>query len=160
MAQLTKYPENLGLFEGYHRLLWHYKCSRFCRSDTHLDWELMSTHHTVRLQSASLLLFFVFCQVIGTMCVIPDVAIAADVAVLVEGGMTCPMDATTMCPPSLTSTPERESKNAATILHFLTPLVLNPLVASTLPSLSTLGHWSSVLPSVPLSIVASSVLRI
>lgn len=120
----------------------------------------MRPHHFQRLQAASLLLFFVFCQVIGTMCVIPDVAIAPDVAVLVEEGMTCPMEAATLCPPSLTSSPERELKDGPTISISLTPIVLNPTVVFTAPSGSMLRSWSSVLSIVPVSIAASSVLRI
>ena len=120
----------------------------------------MRPYHPERLQAALLLLFFVFCQVIGTMCVIPDVAIDSDVATLVEDGMSCPMEAVTMCPPSLTSSPERELKDVTTISISLTPIIVNPAVDSKVPSVLERWSWSSVISIVPLSIVASSVLRI
>jgi hypothetical protein len=45
-------------------------------------------------------------------CPLPDLSVVAGAALLVEEGMICPMDGTTMCPPSLTSSPERQVKNS------------------------------------------------
>ncbi len=120
----------------------------------------MRPSHPERLQSVSLLLFFVFCQVIGTMCVIPDVGIASEGVFLVEESMACPMEAVTMCPPSLTSSPERELKDGPSTSISHTTIVVNPVLESDVPSVLALWSWSSVLSIVPLSIVASSVLRI
>ena len=60
----------------------------------------------------ALVLVFVLCQVIGTMCTLPDLSVAEETAILVEEGMACPMDGATMCPPSFTSSPERKIKNS------------------------------------------------
>jgi hypothetical protein len=58
------------------------------------------------------LFFFTLCQVMGTVCPLPDLSLAEGASLLVEEGMACPMDGTTMCPPSLTSSPERQIKNS------------------------------------------------
>lgn len=90
---------------------------------------------------------------------IPDVAMASDVVMLVDESMTCPMEAATICPPSLTSSPERQLRNDTTIDLSLAPIVLRPVVLRV-PSVSMLSSWDNVFSIVPLSIAASSVLRI
>lgn len=120
----------------------------------------MTPYQSRRLQTALLLLFFVFCQVIGTMCVIPDVVIASEGTALVKDSMACPMEGGTMCPPSLASSPERQLKGGATIDLSDTLIVLSSVAVLKVPSVSTLWAWSNVLSIVPISIAASSVLRI
>jgi hypothetical protein len=65
----------------------------------------------VRFWPLALVLFFSLCQVIGLMCAVPDVALADDTAVLSEESMVCPMQAGLMCPPLLTSSPDRQVKS-------------------------------------------------
>jgi hypothetical protein len=98
--------------------------------------------------------------VIGTMCALPDLSVAAGEALLVEEGMVCPMDGTTMCPPSLTSSPERQIKNnmVSDVDHAL--ILLSFSTARTRPLVPAPWSWSSVLSIVPISISSSSVLRI
>ncbi|NGZ61363.1 MAG: hypothetical protein CV081_12805, partial [Nitrospira sp. LK265] len=62
----------------------------------------------VPLQFIALVISFTFCQVIGTMCVLPDLSEAEETAILAEETMTCPMDGTIMCPTSFTASPERQ----------------------------------------------------
>ena len=114
------------------------------------------------MRSVALVLFFVFCQVIVTMCALPDLSLAEDSAQGVEGmaGMTCPMDGTIMCPPSATSSPERQVKNGASIDFDRALIVLSPSLVPTAPSVPMLWSWSSAYSIVPLSIESSSVLRI
>jgi hypothetical protein len=116
--------------------------------------------HRVATHRLSLLLFFTLCQVIGTMCAVPDAAAAGKNAALVEDSMVCPMDGTIMCPPSLTSSPERHMKSggAADLDH--APIVLSPPVAHRIPCVPSPWAWSRVFSIVPLSIASSSVLRI
>ena len=53
---------------------------------------------------------------IGTMCALTDLSRARGAALLMEEGMACLMDGTTLCPPSLTSSPERQIKNNVGII--------------------------------------------
>ena len=114
----------------------------------------------VNVQSIALVLFFALCQVIGTMCVLPEVSIAEEVAAFVEDVMTCPMDGTIMCPPSVASSPERQGKHGsvADVGHatFLLSLSIDPV---TLP-IPTLCPGSRAFSIVLTSIGSSSVLRI
>lgn len=112
------------------------------------------------MQYVALVFFFAFCQVIGTMCALPNLPEAEDAAILAEEGMTCPMDGTIMCPPSVTSSPERQIKNSMVMHVDHAPILLTPAALLTVPSASTWWSWSSVLPIVPISIGSSSVLRI
>jgi hypothetical protein len=74
--------------------------------------------------------------------------------------MACPMDGTSMCPPSATSSPERQVKNGAAIDLDHGPILLSPAAVLTVPSARRLWSWSSAWSIVPLSIGSSSVLRI
>jgi hypothetical protein len=114
----------------------------------------------VNVQSIALVLFFTLCQVIGTMCVLPDLSIAEQMTSLVEDVMACPMDGTIMCPPSATSSPERQGKHGsvADVDHATLLLVRSPEL--TMPAIPTLCPPSRALSIVPLSISSSSVLRI
>jgi hypothetical protein len=114
----------------------------------------------VNTQYVSLVFFFTLCQVIGTACALPDLSVAADTALLVEEKMVCPMEGTTLCPPSLTSSPERQIKNSmVSDVHHAT-ILLSPAAMLTVPSVPTLWSWSRACSLVPISIVSSPVLRI
>jgi hypothetical protein len=115
---------------------------------------------SVLTQSLSLLLFFILCQVIGTMCAIPGLAVAGEAVALVGEGMGCPMDGTIMCPPSLTSSPERQVKSGGIVDMDHAPIVLNPTPVRNAPSGPSPWSWSSAFSIVPISITSSSVLRI
>jgi hypothetical protein len=112
------------------------------------------------MRSLALVLLFTFCQVIGTMCALPDLSAATDAALLVEEKMACPMDGTTMCPPALTSSPERQIKNSMVSDVDHAPVLLSFSTTLTSPSVPAPWSWSSVLSLVPISISSSSVLRI
>lgn len=114
----------------------------------------------INTQYFALVLFFTLCQVIGTMCALPDLSVAEGAALFVEEGMACPMDGTSMCPPSATSSPERQAKNGAAIDLDHGPILLSSAAVLTAPSIPTLWSWSSACPIVPISIGTSSVLRI
>lgn len=118
--------------------------------------------HRMNMWLISLVLVFAFCQVIGTMCAVPDLSMTNDGAQLAEdmSHMSCPMDGTNMCPPSAISSPERQLKHVVTInvdRAALMPSAATILAAVPIP---TLYSWSSVFSIVPLSIASSSVLRI
>ncbi len=112
----------------------------------------------------ALLLLFTFCQVIGSMCALVDLSMAEKgtaLTALVEEHMVCPMDGTVMCPPSLTSSPERQSKQSV-VVRDVTPatMLLSSGDGLTRLSASTQCSWSNVCSIVPLSIDSSPVLRI
>ena len=114
----------------------------------------------VKMQSFVMVFFFALCQVIGTTCALPDLSVAADATMLVEEEMTCPMEGTTMCPPSLTSSPERQIKNSMVSDVDHASILLSVFTALTNPSVPAPWSWSSVLSIVPISIGSSSILRI
>lgn len=108
----------------------------------------------------TLVFLFVFCQVIGAMCALPNLSVAEESAILAEEGMACPMDWATMCPPLLTSSHERKNTNSMVMnvdQETILPSLADMLAASSAP---TLWSGSSVLSIVPISIGSSSVLRI
>lgn len=108
----------------------------------------------------ALVLVFAFCQVIGAMCTLPDLSVAEWATLFVEEEMACPMDGTTMCPPSATSSPERQVKNgvaADTDHSSAVPSVMRILQTS---SAERQWSWSSDFFLVHPSICSSSVLRI
>lgn len=121
----------------------------------------MMTYQT-KMRGVAVVLFFAFCQVLGAMCAMPDLSLAGDVAKLTEdmSHMTCPMDGTIMCPPSASSSPERQLKHAATSDLSQTPILLGSVPAVTVVSISGPWSWSSASSLVPISIASSSVLRI
>lgn len=108
----------------------------------------------------ALLIFFTFCQVIGTMCALPDLSVAEETAILVEEGLACPMDGTIMCPPSITSSPERQIKSSMVMDVDHVMIVFSSAAALTAPSVPTQWSWSSASSIVPISIGSPSVLRI
>ena len=108
----------------------------------------------------ALVLVFVLCQVIGTMCTLPDLSVAEGAALFVEEGMACPMDGTMMCPPSATSSPERQVKNGSVVDADQTSAVPSVLRILTNPSADPQWSWSRDFSLVPLSMSSSSVLRI
>jgi hypothetical protein len=112
------------------------------------------------MQSIALVLLFTFCQVVGTMCALPDLSVAEETAILIEEDMICPMDGTIMCPPSITSSPERQIMHnvLADIDH--ATIQLNPLAMLKVSSAPTLWTWSRSSSIVPISISSSPVLRI
>jgi hypothetical protein len=113
-----------------------------------------------QIRHVTLVFVFALCQVIGTMCAFPDLSVATGAALLVEEGMACPMEGATMCPPSLTSAPERKIKSSMVSDVYPAPILLSVSRALTSPSASAPWSWSSVLSIVPISIGSSSVLRI
>lgn len=108
----------------------------------------------------ALVFFFTFCQVIGMMCALPDLSVAEGGALLVEEGMVCPMDGHTMCPLSLTSTPERQIRyTLGSEIDHATNL-LGSAAVLTVQCTPKLSPWSSACTIVPISISSSLVLRI
>jgi hypothetical protein len=118
--------------------------------------------HHAKIRFVSLVLFFAFCQVSGTMCAVPDLSLADDVAKLAEdmSHMTCPMDGTIMCPPSANSSPERHLKHPAASDLNQTPVLPVSVATVTVTSISEPWSWGSASSIVPISIASSSVLRI
>jgi hypothetical protein len=116
----------------------------------------------VRMRFFSLVLFFALCQIIGTMCALPDLSLADDAARLAEEmrHMACLMDGTSMCPLSAVSSPERQLRHAAAIELDQTPLLLSAVTVLTPAPFPTPWSWESVCSIVPISIASSSVLRI
>lgn len=117
---------------------------------------------TAQMRFFSLVLSFALCQIIGTMCTVPDLSLANDAARLAEemNHMACPMDGSIMCPPSLTASPERQVKNSmVVVVDSVLSLVRCPEVPKSV-SLELIWSWSSAYSSVPISISSSSVLRI
>ena len=114
----------------------------------------------VNTRYIALVLVFAFCQVIGAMCALPDLSVAEGATLFVEEEMACPMDGTTMCPPSATSSPERQVKNGAVADADQPSAVPSVLGLLTNPSAEPKWTWSSDFFLVPLSISSSSVLRI
>ena len=114
----------------------------------------------VNTRYIALVLVFAFCQVIGAMCALPDLSVAEGAMLFVEEEMACPMDGTTMCPPLLTSSPERQLKNSMVMDVDHETVLLNPAAVRTAPLASTLWSRSSEYSITPLSIGSSSVLRI
>jgi hypothetical protein len=108
----------------------------------------------------ALALVFAFCQVIGVMCALPDLSVAEETAILVEEGMACPMDGTMVCPPSATSSPERQVKNGVIADADQTSALPSVLRILTNPSDEPQWSWRSDFSLVPISIGSSSVLRI
>jgi hypothetical protein len=108
----------------------------------------------------ALVLVFAFCQVIGAMCALPDLSVAEGATLFVEEDMACPMDGNAMCPPSATSSPERQAKNGLSTDADHRSAI--PSVMRVSPNLSAEPQWSwsSDFSLAPLSISSSSVLRI
>ena len=114
----------------------------------------------VNMQYLALVFFFALCQVVGTSCALPDLSVAAETALFVEEGMACPMEGIAMCPPSLTSSPERQIKHNMVSDVDHAPILLSVSTARTRPSVPVPWSGSSLLSVIPLSIGSSSVLRI
>jgi hypothetical protein len=114
----------------------------------------------VQTRYVALVLLFTFCQVIGTMCAVPDLLMAQETVLLIEDNMACPMDGTIMCPPSLTSSPERQTKHHLIMDGTQAPVLIGPATFPTILRVPTQWFWSSASSIVPISIASSSVLRI
>lgn len=114
-----------------------------------------------KMRPISLVLLFALCQIVGTMCTVPDLSLADDAARLTEEmkHMACPMDGTIMCPLSAVSSPERQLKHATTT-DLNPPVLLSPVDASAVPPTSEFSSWTSASEFIPISIASSSVLRI
>ena len=110
----------------------------------------------------ALVLVFAFCQALGMMCAVPDLAVAEEGFYITEDvdPMFCPMEATGICPPSVTSSPERQVKNGAAIEHDRGPILLSSAVVFTAPSIRTQWSKSSACSIAPISTDSSSPLRI
>ena len=114
----------------------------------------------VNMPYLALVFFFALCQVMRTVCALPDLSVAEGAALLVEEGVVCPMDETITCAPSLTSSPERQIKHSMVSAIDPVAVLLSVSLARTSPSVSVPWSWSSVWSIVPISISSSSVLRI
>ena len=104
--------------------------------------------------------FFVLCQVMGVMCAIPDLAMAGEEKISSQEGIVCHMDGTNMCPPSATSSPERQDKHTLILDSDHAPTVLVSATVFAAPLVRTLRSRSSPCSIVSISIDSSSVLRI
>ena len=116
----------------------------------------------VRMRFFSLVLLFALCQIVGTMCTVPDLSLADDAARLAEemNHMACPMDGILICPPSLTASPERQIKNSLVVVVDPVLSLVSHAEVPTGVSLEMIESWSGAYSSVPISISSSSVLRI
>ncbi|HSB45627.1 MAG TPA: hypothetical protein VLD60_11480 [Nitrospira sp.] len=114
----------------------------------------------IETKYVALVLLFIFCQVIGTMCALPDLSVAEEIATLVEEGMVCPMDGTIMCPPSITSSPERQIMHVLVADFDHATILLGSAAGLPVRSAPSLWSWSSSSSIVPISISSPSVLRI
>lgn len=108
----------------------------------------------------ALVMFFTFCQVIGVMCLLPDLSVAKETAIFIEVDMACPMDGTIMCPPSITSSLERQLKPTMVLDCDHVTTLLSHDVVPTFPITVPQWPWSTAYSIVPISIDSSSVLRI
>ncbi|MDH5739705.1 MAG: hypothetical protein OEY77_05205 [Nitrospira sp.] len=116
----------------------------------------------VQINLRFMVLAFAFCQVMGVMCVVPDLSLADDVPQL-TGEMSytaCLMDGTLVCPPSLTSSPERHIKISVVADVCALPKFSNGATTPVSPSAQPIRSVSSTYSIVPISIASSSVLRI
>lgn len=117
---------------------------------------------TVLTNIRFMVLAFVLCQVMRTICAIPDLSLAEEVPQLTEemGHAACPMDGNIMCPPSLTSSPERQIQTSTTADVYAAQIVANGGTTPLSPSARPIGSVGSGYSIVPISIASSSVLRI
>ena len=88
----------------------------------------------VKMLYVVLVFFFTLCQMIGTTCTLPDLSMAAGASPFLEDGMACPMEGATMCPPSLTSSPERQIKHSMVSDVDHAPILLSCSTVLTRPS--------------------------
>lgn len=115
----------------------------------------------VNTKYVALVLLFTFCQVMGSMCTLSDLSMAEEATTMVEEYMACPMDGTIMCPPSITSSPERQLRQSTLVLDVAHATILpSPGAVLTAFPTPTQCSWSNVCSIVPLSIDSSPVLRI
>lgn len=105
--------------------------------DPSLD-EVLLMVQRFRIRVFAILLFFVFCQIAGIMCALPDVAPADEGVAVSEAGMTCPMDTGMSCSPLITSSADRQIKHSSAlnlahsaVLHEQTTEIAAPSVALT-----------------------------
>ncbi len=119
---------------------------------------MITVQATIRL----VILVFAFCQVMGFMCPVPDLSLAEDVPQL-AGEMShaaCPMDGTLACPPSLTSSPERQIQISTTADVYAAQIFSDGATTPISLSARPIGSVGSAYSIVPISIASSSVLRI
>lgn len=117
---------------------------------------------TVLANIRFMVLAFAFCQVMGVMCLVPDLSLAEEVPQL-AGEMShasCPMDGTLACPPSLTSSPERQIQISTIAGVYAAQIVANDARTPVSHSARPIGSVGSAYSIVPISIASSSVLRI
>ncbi|MDH4098507.1 MAG: hypothetical protein OEU87_09340 [Nitrospira sp.] len=114
----------------------------------------------IHARYTALALLFTFCQVIGAMCAVPDLSEQHEIASLIEDRMACPMDEAIMCPPSLTSSPERHIKQSVVLGVNHAAILPGQAVIPTVPKAGMRWFRSNAHSIVPVSIESSSVLRI
>lgn len=122
----------------------------------------MSALMFVQANIRFMVLVFAFCQVMGVMCAVPDLSLADDAPQL-AGEMShaaCPMDGTFACPPSLTSSPERQIQISTTADVYAAQIFVSGATTPVTPSARPIGSVGSAHSIVPISIASSSVLRI
>ncbi|OQW32786.1 MAG: hypothetical protein A4E19_05350 [Nitrospira sp. SG-bin1] len=112
------------------------------------------------LQFIAMVVVFTFCQVMGAMCVLPDLSDADETAILGKESTACPMDGTIMCPPSLTTSPERQIKNSLVVVVDPVLSLVGRAEVPAAVSFELIESWSNAYSIVPISISSSSVLRI
>lgn len=107
-------------------------------------------------------IIFAICRVAGVMCTLPDLSPIQETMSLVEGrsGMMCLVGDALMCPPAVTSNPERQAKDNVTL-----DKDHSQNVVTAVPT--THQFWDHKIRSgndvhflIPISIASSSVLRI
>ena len=115
----------------------------------------------VTTKYVALVLFFTFCQVMGSMCTLPDLSMAEEATTMVEEHMACPMDGTIMCPPSITSSPERQLRQSIIVMDVAhATILLSRGAVLTVSPTPMQSSWNNICSIVPLSINSSPVLRI
>lgn len=115
----------------------------------------------VKTKYVALLLLFTFCQVIGSMCTLSDLSMAEEATTMVEEHMACPMDGTIMCPPSITSSPERQLRQSIIVMDVAhATILLSRGAVLTVSPTPMQSSWNNICSIVPLSINSSPVLRI
>lgn len=109
----------------------------------------------------ALVFLFAFCQVVGVMCAAPNISLAEEGTMLAEEVMACPMEGSLMCPPSLTSSPDREIKNRGIMLSDQPVILVLPMAfEAVLHTIEGLSGTSSSPPVARPLAVAFPILRI
>lgn len=117
---------------------------------------------TVQANICFLVLVFALCQVTGAMCAMPGVSVAWEVPQLAEemSHAGCSMDGALACPPSLTSSHERQVQISTVSDVDAAQIVANGATTPVSSSARPIGSVGTTYSIVLVSIASSSVLRI